>query len=832
MRYSLLFLIVIVYSCGPKHDVPITIELNNNWQFKQVKDSVWLGATVPGNVFSDLLDNDLIEDPFIGDNEKNIQWVSEKDWEYKTTFSLDEESLKRKHFTLNFEGLDTYASVYLNDSLILKANNSFRFWNIDVKLLLKLQNELRILFESTSKYENIEKAKLSYELPAGNRIFTRKAQFQYGWDWGPILNTCGIWKPIKLVSWNDYKIDELYSKNVIINDSVAEFDLFLKSKQKLENNYEVLIYLNDSVIREKKVNKKVNRLKETVIIKDPKLWWPHNLGDPYLYKVKVVVKDGNKVLDSSSTKYGIRDIKLVAEKDSIGQSFYFKVNGQPVYAKGANYIPQHSLQNKVTKANYEKLLNDVVTSNMNMLRVWGGGIYEDNLFYEKCDEKGILVWQDFMFACAMYPGDDAFLENVKIEAEQQVKRLRNYASIALWCGNNENSEAWHRWGWQEGRSEVEKDEIWTNYLNVFDSILPNSVSKFSDIDYWESSPKYGRGNPKYKTEGDAHDWWIWHDAYPFEHLEDNVPRFMSEFGFQSFPSLEAIHYINQSDSISIDSYEFLNHQKHPRGFQLIEEYMKRDFPVPENPEDYVYMSQLLQAKGMSMGVKAQRRAKPYNMGTLYWQLNDCWPVVSWSSIDYFGNWKAMQYKIAQAYEDVIISSHIENDTLNVYLVNDNLDSIEDLLWVSVKDYSNNVLWKDSKPITVKGNSNDIKYQLPLSQINFPKDEIYFDARFDTFGEHFFFVKPKELKLRQDDFNSQFVKMDNGIKVIISSDTYQKDVFLSTKYKGWFHENFFDLYPGQCKWIYFLSDDLRLKEIQTIDDLKIKSFNNFIRQEKK
>jgi beta-mannosidase len=220
------------------------------------------------------------------------------------------------------------------------------------------------------------------------------------------------------------------------------------------------------------------------------------------------------------------------------------------------------------------------------------------------------------------------------------------------------------------------------------------------------------------------------------------------------------------------------------------------------------------------------------MGTLYWQLNDCWPVVSWSSIDYFGNWKAMQYKIAQAYEDVIISSHIENDTLNVYLVNDNLDSIEDLLWVSVKDYSNNVLWKDSKPITVKGNSNDIKYQLPLSQINFPKDEIYFDARFDTFGEHFFFVKPKELKLRQDDFNSQFVKMDNGIKVIISSDTYQKDVFLSTKYKGWFHENFFDLYPGQCKWIYFLSDDLRLKEIQTIDDLKIKSFNNFIRQEKK
>ncbi|WP_431157382.1 glycoside hydrolase family 2 protein [Winogradskyella poriferorum] len=828
MRYSLLLLFILIFSCGPNHDVPVIIEINSDWEFKKVEDSIWHNATVPGNVFSDLLDNGLIEDPFIGNNEQQVQWVSETDWEYRTNFSLDEKALECNHFQFNFEGLDTYAKVFLNDSLILRANNAFREWNVDVKTLLKQENELRLEFDNPSHHEAIEKAKLAYELPAGNRIFTRKAQFQYGWDWGPILNTSGIWKPITLTCWNDYRIQELFSRKLKINDSIAEFDLHLKSNHKLEDSYKVQIYVNDSLFKEKEVNNKVNNLRESIAIKNPKLWWPHNLGEPYLYDIKVIVREGRRILDSVSVKKGLRTIELVAEEDSIGQSFYFKVNGQPVYAKGANYIPQHSFQNEVSLEDYDRLLSDVVKSNMNMLRVWGGGIYEDDYFYQLCDEKGLLVWQDFMFACAMYPGDDEFLNDVRIEAEQQVKRLRNNASIALWCGNNENSEAWHRWGWQAGRSEDEKEEIWNNYLKLFDSLLPQVVNKYSHTDYWESSPKYGRGNPKYKTEGDAHDWWIWHDAYPFEHLQENVPRFMSEFGFQSFPSYEAIRYINQNDTININSEEFKNHQKHPRGFQLIEEYMKRDYPIPSEAEDYVYMSQLLQSKGMSMGIRAQRRAKPYNMGTLYWQLNDCWPVVSWSSMDYFGNWKAMQYQMVHDFKNVMVSSHIENDTLNVYIVNDNLESIEDNLRVSIQDFDNNVLWKDSKEITVEANSSEIKYQLPLSDVRFPKDEIYFDAKFNYVDEHFFFVKPKDLKLQEGDFKTQFVKMDNGIKVIVSSDTYQKDVFLSTKYDGWFHENYFDLYPGQRRWIYFLSDDPRLKNLTIIDDLKIKSFNNFIR----
>ncbi|WP_299523235.1 glycoside hydrolase family 2 protein [Winogradskyella sp.] len=823
---SLLILVLICFSCQPKHDVPITIEINQDWQFKTVNDSVWYPATVPGNVFTDLLDNNLIEDPFIGDNEKKVQWVSGVDWEYKTTFHLDKEILERKHLELNFEGLDTYASVYLNDSLILKANNAFRAWDVDVKSLFKSENELRLVFEKTSKYEETEKEKLRYELPEGNRIFTRKAQFQYGWDWGPKLNTSGIWKPIKLVSWNDVRLKDINIKQLGIEKNKAEL---LIDFGVLNSEYTYEIYVNDSLNFE---FKKPNPLIPTwipLIIKDPKLWWPHNIGKPNLYNIKVLVKDGRRILDSISVKKGLRTIALITEKDSIGESFYFKVNDVPVYAKGANYIPQHSFQNKVTNAHYEKLLNDVVSSNMNMLRVWGGGIYENDIFYELCDEKGILVWQDFMFACAMYPGDSGFLENVQYEAEQQVKRLRNYASLALWCGNNENSEGWHRWGWQANRSNKEKDEIWNNYLKVFDSILPITVSKLTDTHYWESSPKYGRGNPKYKTEGDAHDWWIWHDAYPFEHLEESVPRFMSEFGFQSFPSYEAIRFINQNDALNITSEGFKNHQKHVRGFQLIEDYMQRDFPMPDmytersrSAEDYVYMSQLLQAHGIIKGIEAHRRAKPYNMGALYWQFNDCWPAVSWSSIDHFGNWKALQYKLKRAFNNILISSKVENDTLKTWIVNDGLDKIKDKLWVSIKDFKGKVLWKDLREVTVKANSSQAKYKIPLSDIDFPKNEIYLEVSFNSVEEHFFFVRPKELRLKNDAIKWQTNPTEDGFAIELFSEIFQKDVFLSTTNKGFFTNNFFNLPPNKTMTIYFKT------ESKTLEKLKVVSFNNFIR----
>jgi beta-mannosidase len=822
MRYSLLLLIFICFSCQPKHDLPLTIELHRGWQFKKVTDSIWQSATVPGNVHSDLFSHQLIEDPFIGDNEKDVQWISETDWEYKTIFLIDEETFQKNHFEINFEGLDTYASVYLNDSLILNANNAFRRWNINVKPLLKAKNELRLVFEHTSKHEEAEKEKLPYELPEGERIFTRKAQFQYGWDWGPKLNTCGIWRPIKLIANNDLRIRDSYIIQNELNDSIAKLNVFMDLAYNKTDGYTFELFINDSLVKIKEGGIQYSPMSIPFEIKNPKRWWPHNLGEPYLYDIKIVVKEGKKILDSMSVKKGLRTIALVTEKDSIGESFYFKVNDVPVYAKGANYIPLNSLQSKVTNGDYEKLLDDVVDANMNMLRVWGGGIYENDIFYDLCDEKGILVWQDFMFACAMYPGDEDFLETVKQEAVDNVKRLRNHTSIALWCGNNENSEGWKRWGWQADRGEAEKEEIWNNYLKVFDSILPNTVTSLSDTDYWESSPKYGRGNPKYKTEGDAHDWWIWHDGYPFKHLEENVPRFMSEFGFQSFPSYETIRYINQNDSIEITSEGFKNHQKHSRGFELIDTYMERDFPIPDNAEDYVYMSQLLQAYGVTKGIEAQRRAKPYNMGTLFWQLNDCWPAVSWSSIDYFGNWKAQHYKAKQSFENLLISPKIENDILKTWIVNDGLDAHEDILYLKLIDFNGHTIWQDDKTVTVDSNSSAIKYELDLSAIAFHKNAIVLISKFKTESSYFYFVKPKKLKLNEGGIENKITKIKHGFTIELSSKTLQKDVFLFSKTKGHFSDNFFDLLPNTSVTIQFKT------ESEILDDLQLKSFNNFIR----
>ncbi|WP_347922166.1 glycoside hydrolase family 2 protein [Pontimicrobium sp. SW4] len=819
MRYSILLLILICFSCQTKHDAPQTIELHNNWQFKKANESTWNPATVPGNVHSDLLGNSLIQNPFIGNNEHDLQWISETDWEYKTTFSVEKKTLQKKNIELDFEGLDTYASIFLNDSLILKTNNAFREFQVDVKSLLKTENVLRILFKNTIKHEEQAKEKLGYTLPEGNRIFTRKAQFQYGWDWGPKLNTSAIWRPVKLAAWNDYKINGFHIEQPSLNDSIAELAVILDTNSKLKKlNFD--IYVNDSLQASLEDFLTNDSKIIPFTIKNPKRWWPHNLGDPYLYDIKVVVKKGKTILDSISVKKGLRTIELVAEKDSIGESFYFKVNDVPVYAKGANYIPQNNMQNKVTKTHYEKLLDDVVDANMNMLRVWGGGIYENDIFYELCDEKGILVWQDFMFACAMYPGDKDYLQNVQQEAIDNVKRLRNHASIALWCGNNENSEGWHRWGWQDGRQQEEKDEIWGNYLKVFDSILPNTVANLTDTDYWESSPKYGRGNPKYEFEGDAHDWWIWHDGYPFEHLEERVPRFMSEFGMQSFPSYEVINYINQSDSLEITSVGFKNHQKHVRGFQLIDEYMKRDFPVATNPEDYVYMSQLLQAYGITKGLEAQRRAKPYNMGTLYWQLNDCWPSISWSSIDFFGNWKALHYKTKKAFDNVLISSKVEGDILKTFIINDNLEAVTDTLHLKLIDFSGKELWTYSKEITALENSSELMHELNL--INIDKRNAVLISSFNNTTSTHYLAKPKDLKLQQADINHEITKISSGFKIKLSSSTLQKDVFLFTKTKGHFSNNFFDLLPNE-------SIEIELEtEAETLEGLKIKALNGFIK----
>ena len=818
-RIIFTFSILFFLGCNSlEKDIPVKIILNNNWQFKGIDTLDWKLASVPGNIFTDLLFHKIIENPFIKNNEEKVQWVSNKSWEYKTIFQLSNEVLSKENIFIEFEGLDTYASIYLNDSLLSKTKNAFRTFNFDIKKLAKKENKLRIIFTNTGEKETNLEEKKPYKLPEGKRIYTRKAQFQYGWDWGPKLNTSGVWKAVSINAWDNLKFENIFIKQENVNKEKATLSVEISIESPSNKNINLFTRINREVISSNiSLKKGKHTYKIPIEIIKPKLWWTHNLGKPYLYNFNFQLISDGKIKDEKSIKKGIRTIKLITEKDSVGESFYFELNGKPVYMKGANYIPQNSFQNKVTNHQYTKLLSDVVNSNMNMLRVWGGGIYENDIFYDLCDEKGILIWQDFMFACAMYPGDKTFLKNIKEEAEQQVKRLRNHASIALWCGNNENSEGWKRWGWQANRTEKEKEEIWNDYLAVFDTILPNVVAEYSKTEYWETSPKYGRGNSRYKTEGDAHDWWVWHDGYPFEHFQNNVPRFMSEFGFQSFPSFETIKYINQSDTISLKTDAIKSHQKHSRGFQIIEEYMKRDYKIPTNNEDYVYVSQLLQAKGIVMGIEAQRRAKPYNMGTLYWQLNDCWPAISWSSIDYLGNWKALQYKAKKAFENVLISSIIVNNDVNTFIINDTFKNLKGNLKLKVIDFYGNEIWSNSKEVAVLENSSEQFKSFSLETID--KATTVLVTEFNNQKSYFYFTKPKDLELPKSEIEKVISKTKDGFTITLKSETLQKDIFLFTNEKGHFSDNFFDLMPNESKIISFKT------KIVSLDNLSVKSLNS-------
>ncbi|WGF93540.1 beta-mannosidase [Aequorivita marisscotiae] len=843
-HYYTFFIIIFTFlSCEEKPNKILL--LHEDWQFSEVEKIKWQPANVPGTVQADLLRLGEIPDPFLKNNEDSIQWVSSKNWQYKKQFSVSEEILKRtKHF-LKFEGLDTYAEVFLNDSLILSTNNAFRSWEVDVSDALKAKNKLLVDFKSPDSIEKAEAKKLNYKLPEGNRVFTRKPQYQYGWDWAPTIKTMGIWRNVSLESYDIARLKDVFLQTKSISDSLAE----IVAKFEIETLKAVEITLritnkntSETISSTFKTKAGESEFQMPFSIKNPKLWWTHNLGDSFLYDIEIELLHNKNVLETYSKNLGIRTIELVTEKDSIGESFYFKLNGKPVYMKGANYVPQQMLDAKIDREKYTQLIGDAVSANMNMLRIWGGGIYEDDYFYNLCDEKGILIWQDFMFACAMYPGDAEFLENAKQEAIENVKRLRNHPSIALWCGNNENNEGWHRWGWQEGKTEAQKQEIWDSYYALFNHILPRVVDSLSPkISYWESSPKFGRGDKRYQFQGDAHDWWVWHDGYPFEHFEKKVPRFMSEFGFQSFPSPETVKYATGRDSVFKNDPLFANHQKHVRGFKIIEEYMARDFPVPQNAEDYMYVSQLLQARGITMGIHAHRRAKPYNMGTLYWQLNDCWPAISWSSIDYLGNWKALHYKAKKAFENVLISTEEKKDTLNIFVVNDSFKTIKDSLVLKLLNFDGEVIHKKQLAIESPENSSKIVYSLPLETLKFDRDFSVLKINFGKSEYLNYFVKPKDLKLKKEEIeievccsversrdlslpsNSKVLdcaRTDNNLcfSVTLVSKTLQKNVFLEADEKGKFDDNFFDLLPNEPKTILFST------ESKTPPKLKLKTLN--------
>ena len=798
-------------------------ELTENWGFKEVDTRDWLPASVPGTVHTDLMANGLIEDPFYRLNERKVQWVDKKDWVYQCSFEISPEEFERQHHELRFEGLDTYASVYINDIRVLQSNNMHRTYTVDVKEhLLEGTNTLRILLESPIKkgvalYDALDyKIPVSAndqaetgEVPGGKRVnvFTRKAAYHYGWDWGPRLVTSGIWRPVTLISWDDFRISDMVL-NQELNGDVARILAHLEIESSIENANALLqLKLDDDVIASTKVRLSKGKQDFNIPIKidRPELWWPNGLGKQHLYNLQVKLQR-KEVISTVNQNIGIRTIELTADSVLSQPNFYFKVNGKPTFAKGVNYIPQDIFLPRVSHKDYERILQAAADANMNMIRVWGGGVYEDERFYELCDSLGLMVWQDFMFACAMYPGDAEFLENVKQEAIDNVKRLQKHPSMALWCGNNEVLAAWKRWGWEQTAIEEQSPEIankiWQHYDTLFHHILPEVVSEYHrGIDYWASSPSASEGLPEEYTHGDTHYWGVWWGKEPFENFNTKISSFMSEYGFQSFPIYESFEKFAEKQDRDMYSEVMKAHQRSSIGNATIEEYMKRSHRKPIGFEELLYMSQLLQADGIQSGIEAHRRNKDRCYGSLYWQLNDCWPGASWSSIDYYGKWKALHYKVKEAFAPVIVSHEFVDGDLLISVVSDRLSKFDGELLVTLSEFKGiERILNWSQVVNLEPNSTQKVLRIPAIELPQGKDQKYtylqvklYERTHLAAQKNVYFLPFKDLVLPRPELSIELANQTKDkLYLTVKSKNFAKGVHITSNSPHNFSENFFDM----------------------------------------
>ena len=713
--FSLLLLTFAFSACQQIEKQNVVVQLlNQGWTLTGDTLNINMQVDVPSVVQQSLYENGIIPHPYLGTVEDQLLWISDHPWNYTLHFDVDKEMLEKYCVELVFEGLDTYTEVKLNGEKLFFADNQFRTWKKWVAHYLKEKDNL--LEVHFLRYDSTQMALYEQHQPRLPEKYavSRKAPYQHGWDWAPKYKNVGIWKPVKLVArkWNGAWLEDAYivtesanadSANLWLNlDIYSDMYSALAEVELVVNGLKT--YIIEVGLREEHQHKYL-----PITIEHPRLWWPNEMGEQPLYDFEVRLKMDGKVLDSRKFKSGIRTFEMVDEPDSIGREFYFKVNGVPMYAKGANYVPEEMIETWIKPENTLRLLKSAKDAHFNMLRVWGGGIYPSDGFFNICDSLGILVWQDFMFAGTMYPYDEDFIyKNVRIEAEEQVRRLASHPSLALWCGGNEISEGYYNWGWQKSLNWSEEDDkaIKAGYDRLFESLLPQIVEKFDGTrPYWPSSPSKGWGRPESLTEGDVHYWGVWWGELPYEVYREKVGRFNSEYGYQSYPDYQTLLKIAQGEELSMDAEVIAAHQKHARGTRQIDDFIKRYYPdiQPKDFEEYVYLSQLSQAYGMEVAIEAHRTAKPYNMGTLYWQLNDAWPVTSWSSIDYYGHPKVLQERLKTLFAPVLLS--IDQKDYGVFVTSDLLRNIDGTLSVAVCDLENHPLFEQKMKVKLEANEN-------------------------------------------------------------------------------------------------------------------------------
>ena len=713
--------------------------LDRHWEFRLLPDdpqarehadaTQWRAARVPGHVHTDLLAHGLIPDPYVGAPEAQLQWIGLGAWEYRSRFDLDEATLRRAHAELIFEGLDTYADVSLNGQPLLSADNAFRTWRLPVAGKLRARgNELRVLLHSpiARLLPRVQamphKIAGNYPSPYGDEPkdamtgnFARKPGYHYGWDWGPRYVTAGVWREVRLESWDGLRIDALQLRQQRVDAEVAELSAQVQVRADAAGRATLEVDWLDPDGRRARTQRQTVELQAgpqtlslPIRIERPRRWYPYGYGEQALYTFRARLRSESGQQAQTQQRTGLRTVELRRPRDAAGQGFAFAVNGIEIFAKGANAIPFDMFPARVSVQRLRKTLEDARAANMNMLRNWGGGYYESDAFFDLADELGLMVWQDFMYGGGMQPGYDAgFRANAVAEARDQVRRLRRHPSIVLWCGNNEEETAWKDWGHRRTLTQADPafaQTVWDGYVQLFGRDLREVVAQESgEVPYWSSSPSNDldeKANDSAK--GDKHYWDVWAGSKPVAAYLDESPRFMSEFGLQAWPVPRTVDAFAAKAEQGIDTPVIRAHQKFLAGAgnERLLLYVRAGYGEPRDFADFVYLSQVMQAEGIELAALHHRASRPHTMGSLYWQLNDVWPGASWSSIDYYGRWKALQFHARRFFAPVAVSVLRKDGRTALALLSDRTQAKSAQWTLRVIDFDGREHWRTQGEVSL------------------------------------------------------------------------------------------------------------------------------------
>lgn len=827
------------------------LSLDRPWQLRQLPDDgmaafhaeappadkadkgEWLPATVPGDVHLDLLHDGRISDPFYRNNENKLQWIEKAGWEYKTTIEASSTLLSRAHVELVFEGLDTACSIYLNGKRVAQPNNMFREWRIDVKSALHSGvNDLQIVFPAPMKAAESVAAQdpwhdRTHTDPKG---YIRKAVYEFGWDWGPRFATSGVYRPAYLEVWDDARIHDVFVEQQSVTTASANLDVHVDILASKETQATLSLGYGLQGVDQRQDRTVTLATGHNVIsfpidITHPQLWYPSGYGAQPIYRFHVSVKKEGHDIDARDAKAGLRSVVLRREPDQWGRSFEFVINGIPVFAKGADIIPFDSFPNRVTSEKYRYILQSAKDANMNMVRLWGGGYYETQEFYDLCDELGLMVWHDLMFGNNWQPGTYSFKQDIQQEAEYQMTRLRNHPSIVIWAGNNE-TESLRDWNGNGQLPPSVHERIWQDYLTEFSGVLATTAARVDpQTPYWPSTPSadYEELTDAYQS-GDNHDWSVWHQDADFSEYEKRPWRFVSEYGFQSFPEMKTIEsFTSPEDRKDIFTPVMLVHQKNWGGNKIMQTYMSRYFGEPKDLASFLYASQVLQAEGIKVGAESFRRKRPETMGSLFWQLNDCWPVASWASIDYYGRWKALQYYARRFYAPVLVSPHFDNGTLSLFIVSDKVAAEDGQLRLRILDFNGKVIKETSQNVTIAPLASRIYQQITMTDLlslgKLDMSRLVGVANLTIGGKEVssnlvFFVPSKQIHLQPATISAEISPATDGFNVVMKSPVLARAAYLS--FGGadvQYSDNYMNLLPNEPVSIHVTGDNVTLEELR-------------------